>query len=157
MGGIINQKPQLLPSFYHSIHSKHSLTLEPSLELWEQLSHLGLLHVLSDCVEWLGESDFLDGLGSASRGLWGGGDPFVVLLDGGAADRLCAGLAGLTVLARGARGVRVARGDGDHLCRARLEGLHSHCLSCVVAMCLSAMGAEERGTGSTYTPLSGLA
>jgi hypothetical protein len=40
--------------------------------------------------------------------------------------------------------VRVARRDGDHLCRAWLEGLHSHYLRCVVAMCLSAMGAEER-------------
>jgi hypothetical protein len=138
----------LFPSCLSSI--QHSLTLESSLELWEELSHLGLLHVFLDCVEWLCvewlcEGDFLDGLGSASRGLWGGGDPLVVLLDGGAANRLCAGLAGLNVLARDVRGVRVARRDGNHLCRARLEGLHSHCLCCVVAFCLSVMRSRKQG------------
>jgi hypothetical protein len=147
----------LLPSdrtsLHHILHSKHSLALEHSLQLREQLTHLGLLHVLLDWVEGLSEGDALDSLGGASRGLRGGGNPLIVFLDRGTGSALETRLARQARRARELREgrERKARGDVDHFGSTLLERLHSHGLSCMIAAGLSVTRAEKEGMSGTPT------
>jgi hypothetical protein len=116
--------PYHLPSLHHFLHSKHSLALEHSLQLREQLTHLGLLHVLLHWVEGLSEGDALDGLGGVSRGLRGGDNPLVVFLDRVTGSRLETRLARQARRARELRenrGARKARGEVDHFGSTLLE------------------------------------